>query len=259
MNYEENLKLNYKELEDGEEVLKSMPVDFTIGTTLRCNMNCIMCYRRTGDRDTYKIDVEDKILDKIIDKLKYLQICRWHCDGEIFSSKNIDKLFELMGEVPQQSIENGFCTNGLWMYNYAQRIADSNINSIDISIDAVDAELYKKIRVGGTIEKVVYGIKEVKRLAKLNNKNIRMKIIFVAMKMNIQELPKIVELANELDIKTVHVMQFNSAVVTRDLKNEGLNDSFEEEKKYFMEAFNKSKKYNINLIHPYSFKFINSV
>ena len=252
--YENNMVLNTKELIEGEIVLKSLPVDFTIGTTLKCNINCVMCYRNATNKNVSR-DIDTNILFKLTPYLKYLNICRWHCDGEIFASKNIDAVLDMMGGVPNESW-NGFSTNGLMLWDYADKIVRSNVTAIDVSIDAVDTDLYKNIRRGSNLVKVVCGIKKVMELAEFKNRYIEFKIVFVAMKMNIRELPKIVDLAGLLNVKTVHVMPFNPHVVSLGMKGQGLTDSFELEKEYFLKAYRAAGVYGVNLIHPYDFKFL---
>ena len=96
-----------------------------------------------------------------------------------------------------------------------QKIIDSGVNELQISIDGSTKEVFEKIRDKSNFEKVIENCKLVNLYAKKVNKQVT-KMWTVVQKDNIHQLEDLVELASEL--------HFPSAVFSFDLGDWGQDD-----------------------------------
>ncbi len=99
-------------------------------------------------------------------------------------------------------------TNGILLSEQIEKLKKAGLDGINLSLDCIDKDLYKKITRGGDIEKVLLGIKKAKNL------DIPLKINSVIMKdINEQEILPLVKFANyhKVDLRFIELMPINVA------------------------------------------------
>ena len=125
--------------------------------------------------------------------------------GEPLVRKNlmwlIEKLSQKIGKSNLKELT--ITTNGSQLASFANDLADNEIKRINVSIDTLDSDLFKKITRWGELSKVLDGIKVAQE------SGIKIKINTVALKgINDQEIPSIIKWAhsNGMDITLIETM-----------------------------------------------------
>jgi len=155
-----NIFLNEAEILQQKTILKSKPREIDVTVTFKCNLKCIMC-NTIYNNDNYIMD--DYIYDFLLHNIKYLEKIVWK-GGEVFLYKNFLNLLKLAYD---NSVHQIIITNGLLLNEkIIELLCKSNV-SLSISIDAVEKELYEKIRVGGQFEVLLKNISLLKKYKKI--------------------------------------------------------------------------------------------
>ncbi len=130
-----------------------------ISVTDRCNLRCIYCMPEEG----IKLISHNEILtyDEIY------EICQVGAElginkvrltgGEPLVRKGIELLVEKIASIPQITDLN-MTTNGIFLEHYAQILKDAGLMRVNVSLDTLDPDEYKRITRGGDIYKVFKGI-----------------------------------------------------------------------------------------------------
>ena len=125
--------------------------------------------------------------------------------GEPLVRKNlmwlIEKLSQKIGKSNLKELT--ITTNGSQLASFANDLADNEIKRINVSLDTLDSDLFKKITRWGELSKVLDGIKVAQE------SGIKIKINTVALKgINDQEIPSIIKWAhsNGMDITLIETM-----------------------------------------------------
>ena len=135
-----------------------------ISVTDRCNLRCMYCM----PADDIKLMRHEDILsyEEITETVHTLipfgiQKIRF-TGGEPLVRKGFGKLVKMVAEV--DGIEDiSITTNGIFLAEKAQQLADNGLNRVNISLDTLDPEKFKKLTRGGDLSKVLKGIKAAKK------------------------------------------------------------------------------------------------
>ncbi len=176
----------------------SFPRHLLIETTTRCNLRCKQCAHVIN-----KYDFADMSLETFY-KLRPLfptaEQVALYGHGETFLYPHF---FEMLEELKRHDISVYVTTNGtLITKQVAERLVELQLDRLAFSLDAATPELFNKIRRGADFKKVLSNIRTLnalKKQARRDDKPI-LSIMYCAMKSNIQELPKLVRLADELNM-----------------------------------------------------------
>ncbi|MCQ9207319.1 MAG: radical SAM protein [Omnitrophica bacterium] len=171
--------------------LEIKPSSSTIMITDRCNMRCRMCgqWQKPGRKE-----LETGDWKRIIGDLKKNGIRNVHfTGGEPLLRAD---LAELVSFSTKRGLTAGLTTNGILLRDEAlQRLIDSGLRSIAISVDAV-GDSYEVIRgVAGSFVKIKEALSLVSGMRK--NKTIDAYMHFTLMKGNLDKLKSVKALADE--------------------------------------------------------------
>jgi radical SAM protein with 4Fe4S-binding SPASM domain len=190
------------------------PEFFQLGLTNKCNLSCAMCPAHSssslwaGDG----ISINPLLLEKSLESLRFYatNIKRVFMNeyGEPFLYPEIFNVIKEIHQIcPHAKISLG--SNGtLFSKDLIQKIIDSSLTEIAISLDAGSEKTYNKIRIGADFQEVRTGIKRFLESRKKAGK-IKPEIHtnFVLMHSNIQDLPDYVRLAVNLGVD--HIQTIN--------------------------------------------------
>ena len=187
-----------------------MPFNISIEPTTSCNLGCTECpsglkifTRPTGNLDeiTFK-----KSIDQLEKTLVYLYL---YFQGEPYMHP---KFFDFVKYASEKNIYTVTSTNGHYLTpRKAEETILSGLSRIIISIDGATQESYEKYRIGGTLDKVLEGTKNlVQARKKLNSKTPHIILQTVVMKNNEHELDELKRIADELEVDEI---KFKSAQV----------------------------------------------
>ncbi|MGH4139753.1 GTP 3',8-cyclase MoaA [Clostridium sp.] len=130
-----------------------------VSVTDRCNLRCIYCMPEEGVKSLRHEDIlrfEDTL--KIVKVATTLGINKIrYTGGEPLVMKNIDKLIYETSKLP--GIDDiSITTNGILLSDMAEDLKKAGLNRVNISLDTLDSEKYKRITRIGSLDKVMESI-----------------------------------------------------------------------------------------------------
>jgi radical SAM protein with 4Fe4S-binding SPASM domain len=190
-----------------------MPMAVSIEPTTSCNLRCPQCPSglREFSRDTGMLDLNlyKKTIDQLESTLIYLTL---YFQGEPFLNKNFLKMVEYAAK------SNIYTTTSSNAHYFTPEVAEntvmSGLNKIIISIDGATQDTYGKYRIGGKLQSVLDGTKElVQQKKKHNSKFPHIVWQFIVFSHNEHQLEEVKEMAadygvDELSVKTAQVYDF---------------------------------------------------
>ncbi|MBM3325171.1 MAG: radical SAM protein, partial [Calditrichaeota bacterium] len=192
-------------------IVWGLPTSVMIEPTNRCNLHCPLCPVGAGmlTRATGEMSFDNfrRILDAIGPQLRRIYL--WN-QGEPLLNDSLPDMIRLAHE---RGIYMVTSTNGqlLGQGDIARRLVQSGLDEIILSVDGLTRETYRKYRIGGELEPVIFGMQVLRRERETLRRN-RPKIIlqWLPMKHNEHELPLLQSAARQwgadrVEIKTTQV------------------------------------------------------
>ncbi|MBN1516157.1 SPASM domain-containing protein [Candidatus Sumerlaeota bacterium] len=239
--YALNDALNTREYQEGRLTLQSAPSIMNIGLTVKCNLDCIMCF----SRHLPQIDLDGRAIEQLLRFLPRAHTIRWNDAGEIFASSRSPEFMRMMQAYhPAISYVS---TNFLLAHRWIDDIFDSGLTDISVSIDAATQETFEKIRVGGKWDRLVENLTAFRdKRRELGRETPRLTFVYVAMKSNIGEMTRFVEFAHEYDAVAVHVLKLLPA--PKGTEHEESPDPAEERRCY-KQSLLRARELGVHLDH----------
>lgn len=173
------------------------PIHVQFEPSSRCNQNCVHC-----DHDKNRKNPRDATFDEFkdfYDLLKPLYITL-NGYGEPLMCSDLP---EMISYARDKGTQVNTTTNGILLRKYAQQLIDSDLNLINVSLDAAREETYSKIRGLHTFDKIVENIKYFNWLRKTNKASTLLRLSIVIQQSNLNELEAFAELSKELGADSV--------------------------------------------------------
>jgi radical SAM protein with 4Fe4S-binding SPASM domain len=199
-----------------EKVLKSLPIFISVESANYCNLHCPEC---PVGKNEVPVDrrrkIEAALYKKLIDQLKSsISHVILYFQGEPFLNKELDELIRYAHDL---NIYTSTSTNGQFLTKKnAQNIVSSGLDKIIVSMDGSTQEVYEKYRVGGSLNKVVDGIKNlVAAKSELRSATPLIELQFLVLKINEHQLVDMKRLAQSLGVdkltfKTAQLYDFEN-------------------------------------------------
>ena len=149
-----------------------------VSVTDRCDFRCVYCMSEDMEflpkKDVLSLEELDRLCNTFIDLgVKKLRIT----GGEPLVRKNIMQLFSNLGKKIGHGLEElTLTTNGSQLSHYASNLLDNGVKRINVSLDSLDKNKFKKITRIGDFDKVIKGIMTAKKAG------LKIKINTVALK-----------------------------------------------------------------------------
>jgi len=149
-----------------------------VSVTDRCDFRCAYCMSEDMEflpkKDVLSLEELDRLCNTFIDLgVKKLRIT----GGEPLVRKNIMQLFSNLGKKLGQGLEElTLTTNGSQLDRYAKDLFDNGVRRINVSLDSLEKNKFKKITRIGDLDKVINGIMVAKKVG------LKIKINAVALK-----------------------------------------------------------------------------
>jgi cyclic pyranopterin phosphate synthase len=174
---------------------------FRIVVTMRCNYNCIFCHREglTGlDRAEVLTPDDYRYLAYVSRKLGilYFKIT----GGEPLLRRDTP---DIIKGIREYSKEVSLTTNGYFLKNLAGKLADAGLDRLNVSVHSLNDEVYQAItRTRGSVKLILEGIEQAL------DHGIKVKLNFLAMKINLGEFEKIIEYASSkgVDVNVIELI-----------------------------------------------------
>src|SRR5437879_6143859 len=144
----------------GNAIHKGMPISISIEPTTSCNLRCPECPSglRSFTRPTGMLEKKffQKTIDELSDTLVYLT---FYFQGEPYLNPEFLPMVKYASE---KNIYTFTSTNAHYLDDENSRnTIESSLDKLIISIDGTTQEVYEKYRVGGKLDKVLEGTKNI--------------------------------------------------------------------------------------------------
>lgn len=190
-----------------------LPFNVSIEPTTQCNLGCPECPSglKSFTRPTGHLEYAfyQKTVDELSDRLLYLY---FYFQGEPYMHP---RFTELVKYASAQNIYTVTSTNAHYLTERkARETVESGLSRILISIDGTTQETYEQYRIGGSLQKVIEGTKQlVKAKRELKSSTPHIVFQFLVVKPNEHQIADVYQLAKELGVdevklKTAQVYNF---------------------------------------------------
>ena len=183
--------------------ISGLPISISIEPTTSCNLRCPECPSglRSFTRPTGMLqqDLFRNVIDQLAPALTYLT---FYFQGEPYLHP---QFLEMVGHASRSGIYTATSTNAHYLSDDNARLTvESGLDRLIISIDGTSQETYQSYRIGGNLDKVIEGTKNILAWKKkLKSKTPHTVFQFLVVKQNEHQIPEVHSLAKELGVDQV--------------------------------------------------------
>ena len=182
-----------------------LPISISIEPTTSCNLRCPECpsglRQFTRPTGMLKNDFFRQTVDQLEDSLLYLI---FYFQGEPFLNP---QFLDMVRYASDRGIYTATSTNAHYLKDeVARKTVESGLDRLIISIDGTTQEVYENYRVGGKLEKVLEGTRNIvkwKRELKSRTPNIIFQ--FLVVRPNEHQIDEVKRLGRELGVDEVRL------------------------------------------------------
>src|SRR4051794_21704302 len=200
-----------------------LPRELQLEVTSACNLRCAMClvrYRPPVNKADGAMDLN--LFYRLLDEVPGVQRLTLQGLGEPLLHPG---LLDMIVAGRARGARVGFNSNGtLLTADAAQRLVEAGLDWLHVSLDGATAATYEAIRERARLRTVlrnIEGLVHAKRWAGSTTPHTR--LVFVAMRRNVSELPVLVRLAGSLGVDEVRVQN-----LSHDFADTDPNGSYQE-------------------------------
>lgn len=148
-----------------------------ISVTDLCNLRCVYCMPEKGvEKIEHEKIISPERIQEIVKASVTLGIKKIRLTGgEPLVRKGLLDIVKLIREIPEIE-EICLTTNGTTLKEMAKPLFDAGVNRLNISLDTLDENKYKRITRNGNLSDVLAGIKEAQ---KVGFKNIKINCVLI--------------------------------------------------------------------------------
>jgi MoaA/NifB/PqqE/SkfB family radical SAM enzyme len=172
-----------------------------IEPTVACNLDCITCFRNAWDQPLGRMTEET--FERIYAGLKGLPHTPSVYFGGIGEPLFHQKTIEWIRRIKDLGVKVELITNGTILTEKKTReLIDTGLDILWVSIDGATADSFADVRMGAELPTIVENLKRLFKMRKGGHfPQPEIGIAFVAMKRNINDLPKIIKLGHTFGAK----------------------------------------------------------
>lgn len=183
--------------------IKGMPVSISIEPTTSCNLRCPECPSglRSFTRSTGMLDqlMFRSTIDQLAGTLSYLT---FYFQGEPYLNP---QFLDMVSYSSSRGIYTATSTNAHYLNEAnARATVESGLDRLIISIDGTTQESYESYRIGGKLDKVIEGTKNIIAWKQnLKSKTPHVIFQFLVVRQNEHQIPDVYQLARSLGVDEV--------------------------------------------------------
>ena len=187
----------------GHPAIAGLPISISFEPTTSCNLRCTECPSglRSFSRPTGML--HEKLFEKTINELQgTLMYLLFYFQGEPFLHT---QFLEMVKYASEKKIYTATSTNAHFLTDeVARKTVESGLDRLIISIDGTTQETYQSYRVGGKLEKVIEGTKNIIKWKKaLKSRTPHVVFQFLVVKPNEHQVEEVKALAKSLGVDEV--------------------------------------------------------
>jgi MoaA/NifB/PqqE/SkfB family radical SAM enzyme len=182
-----------------------LPRHLQLEVTSACNLACAMClvsHRPPVNKAAGAMPLE--LFRRLVDGTPGLRRLTLQGLGEPLLQPH---LLEMVEHAKARGVEVGFNTNAMLLTRErADRLVGLGLDWLHVSLDGATAETFEGIRAGARFEQVtgnLRGLQAARRAAGSERPSVR--VVFVAMRRNLAELPELARLLARWGVDELHV------------------------------------------------------
>lgn len=221
------------------------PIAIQIEPTTRCNLNCPFCVGRTLEQG----DLNYQNFKKIISGFSKLRCVSLQGEGEPLMHPDFTKMVKYLKE---RGIEVYTISNGLPLdMDMIKNLCRFGLDEIGISIESLDEKLYRRLKPGASLGKVIFNVKKlIEYRNKMGKPKPRVHLRFIVMKCNISEIGGVVKFSKEIGLDAPFFSEIQDKpdyvrVYNRFIKQHLLNASDKAKFKRVFSKYSFSNKDNL--------------
>jgi radical SAM protein with 4Fe4S-binding SPASM domain len=187
----------------GKPLMRGLPMSISFEPTTSCNLRCPECPSglRSFTRPTGMLDPSlfNSVIDQLAPTLSYLT---FYFQGEPFLHPDF---LQMVSYASKKGIYTATSTNAHFFRDETSRATvESSLDRLIISVDGTSQHAYQSYRIGGSLEKVIEGTRNViKWKNELMSKTPRVIFQFLVVRQNEHEIPEVYKLADKLGVDQV--------------------------------------------------------
>jgi radical SAM protein with 4Fe4S-binding SPASM domain len=187
----------------GSNLHLGMPISVSIEPTTSCNLRCPECPSglRSFTRPTGMLqgDLFRNVIDQLLPALSYLT---FYFQGEPYLNPSF---LEMVKYASGKGIYTATSTNAHYLTDdSARETVRSGLDRLIISLDGTTQETYQAYRIGGEMNKVIEGTRNILRWRKeLKSKTPHVIFQFLVVRPNEHQVPEVFALAKQLGVDKV--------------------------------------------------------
>jgi radical SAM protein with 4Fe4S-binding SPASM domain len=187
----------------GKVYHSGLPMSISFEPTTSCNLRCPECPSglRAFTRPTGMLGntLFEKTINELADTLTYLI---FYFQGEPYLNPDF---LEMVKYASDKKIYTATSTNAHYLKDeVAKRTVESGLDRLIISIDGTTQETYESYRIGGKLDKVIAGTKNIiKWKKKLKSNTPHVMFQFLVVKPNEHQIQEVNKMAKELGVDEV--------------------------------------------------------
>lgn len=182
-----------------------------IEPTVACNLDCIICFRNAWEQPIGRMSEET--FDAILAGLQELDPIPSVYFGGIGEPLFHPKTIDWIADVKALGVKVEMITNGTILTEKKTReLIDSGLDVLWVSLDGATSESFADIRMGAELPKILENLRRLFEMRKGGHfPQPEIGVAFVAMKRNINDLPKIIKMGHTFGAKYYSVSNLQSA------------------------------------------------
>jgi MoaA/NifB/PqqE/SkfB family radical SAM enzyme len=191
-----------------------------IEPTVACNLNCITCFRNSWEQPMGRMSNET--FEQIFAGLQELEPIPTVYFGGIGEPLFHPQTIDWVSRIKKLGARVELITNGTTLTeSIAHKLVKAGLDMLWVSIDGATPESYSDVRLGAELPKVIANVRRISRFRSGGHfPKPEIGIAFVAMRRNIDELPKVIRLGISLGAK--HFSVSNIQPATAEMQNDRL-------------------------------------
>lgn len=181
------------------------PAFVSIEPTTSCNLRCPQCPSGLREFSRPTGMLQQQLFERVILQLKkHLHSLTFYFQGEPYLNPDF---LNMVAFADKQNIYTITSTNAHYLTEEnARKTVLSKLDKLIISVDGVSQEVYEQYRVGGQLNKVIEGTKEILKQKKiLKSKTPHVVWQFVVFKPNQHQIATVKKLGKELGVDEVKI------------------------------------------------------
>jgi len=180
------------------------PRELVLEVSTRCNFHCIHCFRYAAIGFRYvDLDLESFkgiIRNAVKSGVRKLVFTGW---GEPTVNPYI---LDMLGYAKKRGLYVTLNTNGTLLHELAKDIVGLGVDELYVSIDAVDVELYERIRKPGDLSIVSRGLERLFEYKQnYGSRRPVVKAIFTVNRLNVEGITKVLDYAAGASVQEVYL------------------------------------------------------